>query len=211
MKRRRHVIDAALDFTRMPALARTSVVPPIPPDILEVIQIAAASPEACRDAAAATGESTQTLIEAARFYLQQLLFRPDANCQRVLGLPPGASRATARKHMRWLLQWLHPDRNDGLDAVYAERVVTAWREISTSSQPLTQPNRAHTAARGKDQRIAEFRLPWIKQTVKRSPVRQRTYLPAAFWAIPGLLLALAIGSAAYFFGFSTFAAMVSLP
>ena len=123
-------IDLALDLARMPALARAPVVPPIPANVIEIMQIAAASPKACEEAAAATGEPAHVLVEASRFYLQQLLFRPDSDSYRVLGLRPGASRAAARKHMRWLMQWLHPDRSSGLEEVYAARVLKAWRLVS---------------------------------------------------------------------------------
>src|SRR5215471_3533816 len=129
-----HVIELALDLARMPALARSSVAPPLPPNVIELMRIAAASPEACRAAVAQTGESTLVVIEAARFYLQQVLLRPDADCYRILGIKPTASRATARSHMRWLLEWLHPDRNNNnWDAVYAERVLKAWREVSAAN------------------------------------------------------------------------------
>src|SRR6478672_2752365 len=123
-----HAIDLALDLARMPALARTSVVPALPPNIIELMRIAAASPEACEAAVARTGEPATVVVEAARFYLQQVLFRPEADCYRILGIEPATSRATARSHMRWLLEWLHPDRNgNSWDAIYAERVLRAWR------------------------------------------------------------------------------------
>src|SRR5262245_9447020 len=136
-----HVIELALELSRMPALARTSVLPPLPPNIIELMHIAAASPVACELAVAATGEPTPGVIEAARFYLQHLLFRPDADCYRILVIEPNASRATARSHMRWLLQWLHPDRNrNSWDAVYTERVLKAWREVSASNAEVSASN-----------------------------------------------------------------------
>src|SRR5215469_14603533 len=107
----RHVIDLALDLARIPAVARSTGAPAIPPNVIELMRIAAGSPEACEAAVAKTGERTSVVIEAARFYLQQVLLRPDADCYRVLGIKPATSRATAREHMRWLLEWLHPDRN----------------------------------------------------------------------------------------------------
>ena len=100
-----HVIELALDLARMPALARTSVVLPLPPNIIELMRIAAASPEACQAAVAKTGEPGPVVIEAARFYLQQVLFRPDADCYRILGIKPSASREMARSHMRWLMEF----------------------------------------------------------------------------------------------------------
>src|SRR5476651_1670946 len=127
-------IDMALDLTRMPAFAPTMSASPLPADVLEVIRIAAESPEACRVAVLATGESEKVLVEAARFYLQQVLFREEADCYRILGIRPGEPREAARDHMRWLLRWLHPDRNGGWDAIYAKRIVGAWREVSNGSQ-----------------------------------------------------------------------------
>src|SRR5947207_3589990 len=136
-----HLIELALDLARMPALARSSVVPPLPPNIIELMRIAAASPQACQAAAAQTGEPKPVVIEAARFYLQQVLFRPDADGYRVLGIEPSASRATARDHMRWLMEWLHPDRNNNSwDAVYAERVLKAWREVSSANGSTVKPS-----------------------------------------------------------------------
>src|SRR6516162_11817042 len=147
-----HVIELALDLARMPALARRSAVPPLPPNIVELMRIAAGSPEACRAAVAQTGEPRHVVIEAARFYLQQILFRPDADCYRILGIEPTASRETARSHMRWLLEWLHPDRNNNSwDAVYAERVLKAWREVSAAkgSAAKTSFSLAQVSRKGK--------------------------------------------------------------
>jgi hypothetical protein len=168
---RRHAIDQALDLARMPALARVTKAPPIPPDIIEIMKVAAASPQCCRAAVATTGEPEKVLIEAARFYLQQMLFRPDADSYRILGIEPTASRATARSHMRWLLQWLHPDRNRDLDAVYAERVLKAWREIGTTEESSARAPAAAgkpVSARERNGEIRSIRLPWIKFQSRRS-------------------------------------------
>jgi hypothetical protein len=183
-----HVIDLALDLARMPTLARSSGAPAIPANIVELMRIAAGSPEACEAAVARTGEPTRVVIDAARFYLQQVLLRPDADCYRVLGIAPTASRATARDHMRWLLEWLHPDRNsNSWDAVYAERVLKAWREVSTSDGRVTQPSntRAH---RKKGGHVNEVWVPWIEHSVKRRSVTIR--IPyRILWAVPtGLVI-----------------------
>src|SRR5262249_22427404 len=179
-----HVIELALDLARMPALARTSVVPAIPPNIIELMRIAAASPEACQNAVAKTGQPTPVLIEAARFYLQQVLFRPEADCYRILGLEPAAaSRATARTHMRWLLQWLHPDHNNNsLDAVYAERVLRAWREVSASDWRAASDSSARASSNKTKKNIW---LPWIRRPVKYEPSAiQRFYRAFIKCAVP---------------------------
>jgi hypothetical protein len=189
-----YVIELALDLARMPALARTRVLPPLPPNIIELMRIAAASPEACEAAVARTGEPTPVVIEAARFYLQQVLFRASADCYRILGIEPTASRATARSHMRWLLEWLHPDHNNNSwDAVYAERVLKAWREVSASngsgaklSFPLVRVS-SNRRSRGS---IPRVRLPWIERPVEHRSLAMRTsYRAFILWAVPtGLVI-----------------------
>src|SRR4051812_40217846 len=111
-------IGLALDLARMPALAQSLEKTPLPTDVFEVMQIASAAPEVCQSAAQRTGQPVPALIEAARFYVQQVLLRSDADAYRVLGLAPGASRELARRHLRCLLQWLHPDVNSDWDSVY---------------------------------------------------------------------------------------------
>ena len=186
---RGHVIDLALDLARMPTLARTSMLPAIPPDIVELMRIAAASPEACQAAVAQTGEPVSVVIEASRFYLQQVLFRPDADCYRILGIEPTTPRETARSHMRWLLQWLHPDRNNNSwDAIYAERVLKAWREVSASEKPAN-PNYSFVSSK-KRVGVAAIRVPWIKQPIKRRSLTiQSSYRGFIIWVVPtGLMI-----------------------
>lgn len=190
----RHVIETALDLARMPMLARVGALPPIPPDIIEIMRIAAANPQACQSAAATTGEPSEVLVEAARFYLQHVLFRPDADCYRVLGIARTDSRAVARDHMRWLLHWLHPDRNSSWDVIYAERVLKAWQEVSGRT-----PAAERAPARGGDGRrkqrrgeLAGIRLPWIARPGGRAAKLNGTYRVFTYWVIPAMLVMVAI-------------------
>jgi hypothetical protein len=196
-----HVIELALDLARMPALARRSVAPPLPPNVIELMRIAAAFPEACQAAVAQTGEPRHVVIEAARFYLQQVLFQPDADCYRILGVQPAASRATAREHMRWLLEWLHPDRNtnnNSWDTVYAERVLTAWREVSAANgapKPSFAVARVSSVQERK-RRSPATRLPWIERPVQGRWLGN-PYRTFALWAVPTgvVIIVLALWSA----------------
>ena len=167
-------IDLALDLARIPALARTLEAAPLPADIFDVMQIAAGSPEACRWAAEETGQPAGVLVDAARFYLQQVLLRDDADPYRVLGLPPGASREVARRHLGCLLQWLHPDVNTDWDSVYAGRVLRAWREISAnidSSRPLN--SHSHLLGGPRVSPRAPLRMPWIEKSRDKTKARRR--------------------------------------
>jgi hypothetical protein len=182
-------VDLALDLARMPAFASSMAASPLPIGVLEVIRIAAECPDACRAAALTTGLQEPVLVEAARFYLQQILFRPEADCYRVLGIRPDDSRELARVHMRWLLLWLHPDRNGGWDAIYAKRIVKAWREVSTgscaagNSRPTTAGG-AERRGRGNNQTrrfSASVHLPLIKWPIEKAWGRKKSYprFPAA--------------------------------
>jgi hypothetical protein len=201
-----HVIELALDLARMPALARSSVVPPLPANLIELMRIAAASPEACQAAVAQTGEPRHVVIEAARFYLQQILFRPDADCYRILGIQPAASRETARSHMRWLLEWLHPDRNTNnnrWDTVYAERVLRAWREVSAANGSAAKSGSALarvSSRQTKKGRNQSVRLPWVEHPMSRSLAMRNPYRTFVLWAVPtGLvIIVLALWSANVF-------------
>ena len=188
-----HVIDLALDLARMPAIARSRVVPALPLNIIELMRIAAASPEACEVAVARTGEPTPVVIEAARFYLQQTLFRPGADCYRILGIDPVASRTTARSHLRLLLSWLHPDHNNNSwDAVYAERVLKAWREVSASNGFAAKLNLSPvrvSSNRRSRRSIQRVRLPWIERPVDhRSLAMGTSHRQFILWAVPAVLV-----------------------
>ena len=182
----------------MPALARSSVAPALPPNIMELMRIAAAAPEACEAAVANSGEPATVVIEAARFYLQQALFRPEADCYRILGIGPGASRATARNHMRWLLEWLHPDRNNNSwDAVYAERVLKAWREVSAADRYAARldasPARASSNNKKRSSRQG-VRLPWIEFSMQpRSFAIRSSSRAFIIWAVPTGLVIIFLG------------------
>lgn len=165
-------IDLALDLARMPALAHSIEKPPLPTDIFEIMRIAAGSPEVCELASQATGQPPAVLIKAARFYLQQMLLRPDADSYRVLGLAPGASRELAGRHMRCLLQWLHPDVNGDWDSVYAKRVLKAWREVAADIDSSRAANSGSHVLAGPGSRAPvnsapRIRMPWIKKPLKK--------------------------------------------
>src|SRR5262249_47587982 len=97
--------------------------------------------------------------------------------------------------MRWLLQWLHPDRNrNSWDAVYAERVLKAWREVSASDGPAVKPNGpavkpSYSRTRGPSNKrkrgdIKTILLPWIEYaTNSQSPIIQGSYRTFITWAV----------------------------
>jgi hypothetical protein len=143
------VLETALALHRAPGERFRVRERPLPAGIVHAIEIAAGSPQAVQAAAAELGEPESVVVEAARFYLEQVLFAdPGADAYRVLGLAADATPETIRTHHRWLQRWLHPDRAQAGDAsIFATRVNQAFAQ-------LRMPEARHAY----DVRLAEVRL-----------------------------------------------------
>jgi hypothetical protein len=166
----------------MPSLFRSSSSMALPDDISHVIKVASGDEEACRLAASMTGERSSVLVEATRLYLKQILFRPDADCFRVLGISPGAPKSLARDHLRLLLIWLHPDLNRDGDSIFANRVVGAWNEYSRN------PNaRAKKIDTGNSRSSGKGR-PSVRPPLIQVERQMRSTRGVKFWGFIGLAL-----------------------
>ena len=180
-------LHMALDLLRTPTMSAAMRAHGLPRDVLTVIQIAAASDVALAAGVDKTRRSRAHLRHAAEFYLQQMLFFKGADEYRTLGVQPGCSREQMRQHMRWLLMWLHPDHNrNEWQAVYAERVIAAWRIVGRAAQvgagapqPLVATHLGRTSRR--PVRATLSRPSWVRvpldKPVRRSGLRAR-YLVA---------------------------------
>jgi hypothetical protein len=83
----------------------------LPNNMLEVIKAAAGDSETISRWAMSYKMRDDELQEAAKHYLLRLLLAPDTSGLRLLGLQEGALPDEVKSHKRWLLKWLHPDRN----------------------------------------------------------------------------------------------------
>jgi hypothetical protein len=165
----RRAVDLALDLMRMPTLAPILSEQPFPSDLLDLIRIAARNADVAAAAAEASSVSERMLRSAAIFYLQEMLFSPGADAYRNLGVDRDASRAQMRLHMRWLLQWLHPDHNpDPAANLLAERVIGAWRQLGAGKGAVSKPieesshrPRPSVAKSPLQDCRRDLRVPWI--------------------------------------------------
>lgn len=193
----RQALNLALDFARMPTLVEVMRAQPLPPDTLVVIRIAAGCHETCREAERVTGLHAAMIKEACVLYLQKVLFAPNADSHRVLGVQPDAPRAVMREHLRWLLKWLHPDANqDEWDSVFAERVLKAWRDAG-SRKHAPQSDSGHAIAPWRSQRASRRSRRFIQRWVEiplspTSPperAKRRRVMAMTIAAILGLAIA----------------------
>jgi DnaJ domain len=104
--------SAALELYSAPSLVRQFRRKALPDDILILIKVAAGEPDAIATFPAHVSRDAEHVKEIAAFYIQQIMFLSDAGDYAVLGLAPDASAEKVREHKRWLLKWLHPDRNN---------------------------------------------------------------------------------------------------
>ncbi|MCX7034404.1 MAG: DnaJ domain-containing protein [Arenimonas sp.] len=125
-------LEQALACHRAPARLAAAQSRPLPEGMLVLLRLAAGDQAMAAECAQASGVSEAMVAEAAAFFIQQVLFAPGANSYRMLGVNPDAPDERIKEHYRWLVRWLHPDRNtDGWDSVYADRVNIAWQSLRT--------------------------------------------------------------------------------
>src|SRR5690606_22492284 len=96
-----------------------------------LLRLAGGDADLAERGARASGETPEVVSEAAAFFLQQVLFAPDADSYRVLGVAPEAPTELIKRHYRLLVRWLHPDRHagDAWESLYADRVNRAWQNL----------------------------------------------------------------------------------
>lgn len=130
-------VELALALHRVPSMRRALRERSVPHDVGELLTLVGGSPVALARTAALHGEEPATVLDAARFFVREVLLFPGADAYRVLGLDRSASDAAIKAHYRALQHWLHPDRrgNDA-ESTYATRINVAWSQ-------LRSPDRRH--------------------------------------------------------------------
>src|SRR5690606_36064881 len=107
---------------------------PLPENIGAVLQLASGTQPQLQEAAAQFSESEDTVLEAVRFFLHQVLFEPGTDAYRILGLSANADSNLIRQHHAWLQRWLHPDRRgEDWEAVFTTKVNWAWQQLRNES------------------------------------------------------------------------------
>lgn len=125
-------LKIAIDLMHVPSQVRLFRSEPLPDGVLLLLRIAAGDEEAERTAAEFAGRSRETVRRAATFFIEQILFAPDADSYRVLGATPQANAGELRRNVAQLMRWLHPDLDpEGRRSVFTGRVTTAWNNLKT--------------------------------------------------------------------------------
>lgn len=139
--RRSPALDVAMSLVDQPVAVRDARSVRLPGGIGLLLQVAAGDQGALRSAQAMTGRSPAALQGAAGFFIEQILFHPQADYYRVLGASAGAPRSQLRQHMALLIKWLHPDGREhrvswsDLDrGIFIHRVTQAWEHLKSDER-----------------------------------------------------------------------------
>ena len=185
-------IVLAMDLLRAPVLAETMRRQPLLPshEILILLRLAGGCPETAQAAVLATGAPLDRIRQAAILYLERVLLFAETDSYRVLGVSPDAPHEAIREHLRWMMRWLHPDRNqDDWENVYANRVLRAWDDLKSPARREDYDRRRATELGGsaamRRASTPKPGIPWIATAIRsRHPRRRWTDAFKIPWARP---------------------------
>lgn len=141
-------VRAAIALYLTPSQVRAARQGPMADNIHFLMRIVAGDQEAIATATEIDGRPAHLIEKAACFYIEQILFAPDADSYRILGGDRSTSTAELRRNMALLLRWLHPDTTPSKDvAVYAARVIDAWETLKTPERRISYDDRMKLAIR----------------------------------------------------------------
>jgi hypothetical protein len=151
----RMALKIAIDLMHVPSQVRLFRSEPLPDGVLMLLRIAAGDEEAETMAVDLTGRSREIVRQATTFFIEQILFAPEADSYRALGANPQASPSELRRNVALLLRSLHPDVDRrGERSIFVGRVTTAWNNLKTPERRTAYDNQllnahAHQGSRSK--------------------------------------------------------------
>lgn len=172
-------LRSAISLLSVPTQVRAMRAAPLPEGTLLLLSVAAEEEDAVAEAAQLTGRPRETLVNAAAFFIEQILLGPESDSYRVLGAEPGTPAQELRAHMALLMRWLHPDVNAGAQkALYVGRVTRAWEDLKTAERRHAYDAgrdlhasgtavRRRPAGRRPQLEVVPLRRGWIMSTLAR--------------------------------------------
>lgn len=186
-------IDLALEAARQPKQLMRKVATELPPDMIDVIKCAAGDETTLAKCAEGRNITSHKVQDAARVFLQHLITHANGNDRTILGLRPGHAREDVREHKRWMLKWLHPDRNPSKwETALFQRVKEASERLENGTAKETTvgpaPNLFRRGNNLRSQKHAKRPVPKPSATVAQ-PARLRKRDILRLLLVPMLLAA----------------------
>ena len=169
-------VKAAVELLHVPSRVRRARQQPLPSGLLPILQIAAGDEVVSTFAAASLDRPPELLVEASRFFIEQILLSPDADSYRVLGVARSATAGELRRNMALLLRGLHPDLDSGTRSIYTARVTAAWENLKTGDRRAAyEKDRRRPRSRHGQRHIKPVRR-WIRRPLSQHGSRWRHVL-----------------------------------
>jgi len=130
----------------------------LPEGLTFLLRILSGEREALVEVQQMTGLDEKAIISIVEFYVLQVMLFRGASSRRILGVEAGEERSQIRRHMGYLMNWLHPDREANKRRMaFARRVLDSWHQIERGAEEDERRPRS-TATRTRRQ---QFLIPWI--------------------------------------------------
>ncbi len=125
-------LRVAINLLHLPSSIRHVRAEPLPSGVDVLLQILAGDAAVLADAANRIERPTDTVRDAAKFFVEQIMLAPESGAYRVLGASPDSPGSDLRHNMALLLRWLHPDKMQTDDRrALVDRVTLAWENLKT--------------------------------------------------------------------------------
>ncbi len=153
-----HALESAIALSRAPRLVRVMRSTRLPEGLTFLLRILSGDRPALVEAEHMTRLDEEAIISIVEFYVLQVMLFRGASSRRILGVEPGAERSQIRRHMGYLMNWLHPDREANTWRVaFARRVLDSWHQIERGAEE--DGPRLPSAATPTGRQL--FLIPWI--------------------------------------------------
>lgn len=191
-------LEQALTFISRTDLTATARQQPLPTGVTELLKICSGDNESLLAAQESSRHSQEDVRHAAEFYVQQILFAPDSDHYRILGVDPDDAESKIKLHYRLLVRWLHPDKNSSdWEVVFSERINRAWHALRTPERRLqydeqlsSEKAQAKSATPSREMRPSQWRESRNDPRFMSSRTIQR--LPIAVFSLLGVGALLAL-------------------
>ncbi len=125
-------VIAAFDLADRPGLARVMRESPLPSGVLALIQIAAGGSDTLRGLVSTTGRDPAFVRAAALVYIERILWGPDSDHYRALGVNRDARPREIAKHLLWFAKWVSQEWGwSELELAFSRKVLIAWDVLKT--------------------------------------------------------------------------------
>lgn len=158
-------LEAALAVSRAPNMVRQLRRQPLPSGITLLLQMLSGDAHALTEATRLSSLDENDVTEVVELYVLRVMLFRGAPAHRVLGVEDGAERGQIRRHMGYLMGWLHPDKSGNTWRVaFSRRVMEAWRQVDGGDEACAP--RPPFSQRSQN-RKPMFVLPWISLPAER--------------------------------------------